>query len=322
MKAFIAGFAAIATVLVSSNLMAAQTMTIPVIVKNTSVPFWQAVFAGACTAGKKYGVTVPRLGASSEADMSGQIGIFENAVSGKPSAVVITPVSAEALGPAIDEAAARLPVVVADTPSNSKKVAATVMTDNVAAGRLGADTLAQEIQRKYGKAEGQVAILQFLPGVKSVQDRVDGFKDQMAKKYPGIKVVTTRIGDGSVTNSLNTTLDVLSTFPQLRGIFGDTFYSGLGAGQGIAETHAKDRVMGVTVDSTDELVKLVRSGDMKAMIVQDPFQMGDLSIEAAVRKVKGEKVNTFIDTGAHVIRSADLDTPEGKRLLSPDLSCR
>jgi ribose transport system substrate-binding protein len=146
--------------------------------------------------------------------MAGQIGIFENAVAGKPAAVVITPVSADALGPAIDEAATKIPVVVADTPSNSKRVAATVMTDNVAAGRLGADALAQEIQKKYGKAEGQAAILQFLPGVKSVQDRVDGFKDQMAKKYPGVKIVTTRIGDGSVTGSLNTTLDVLSTFPQ------------------------------------------------------------------------------------------------------------
>ena len=145
----------------------------------------------------------------------------------------------------------------------------TIMTDNTAAGRLGANVLAAELVKKYGKAEGDVAAVLFLAGVKSVQDRVDGFKQEIADKYPGMKVVTTRIGDGNITGSLSTMLDVISTFPNLRGVLGDSFYSGLGIGQAVAETKSQDKIMVVTMDSTDDLVKLTRSGVVKAMIVQD-----------------------------------------------------
>ena len=74
--------------------------TIPIIVKDTTSFYWQIVLAGARKAGKDLGVNVPELGAQSEADINGQIGILENAVSGKPAAVVIAPTEFEALGQA------------------------------------------------------------------------------------------------------------------------------------------------------------------------------------------------------------------------------
>ena len=54
--------------------------TIPIIVKDTTSFYWQIVLAGARQAGKDLGVNVPELGAQSEADINGQIGILENAV--------------------------------------------------------------------------------------------------------------------------------------------------------------------------------------------------------------------------------------------------
>src|SRR6516164_7173420 len=65
--------------------------TIPIIVKDTTSNFWQIVLAGARKAGKDLGVKVPELGAQSESDINGQISILENAVSGKPAAIVISP---------------------------------------------------------------------------------------------------------------------------------------------------------------------------------------------------------------------------------------
>ena len=83
----------------------AQQPTIPIIVKDTTSFYWQIVLAGARKAGKDLGVNVPELGAQSETDINGQISILENAVAGKPAAIVISPTEFKALGKPIDEAA-------------------------------------------------------------------------------------------------------------------------------------------------------------------------------------------------------------------------
>ncbi len=87
----------------------------PVIVKDTTSPYWQIVLAGACQAGKDLGVTVPQLGAQSESDINGQISILENAVAGKPAAIVISPTEFKALGAPIDEAAKSVPIIGIDS---------------------------------------------------------------------------------------------------------------------------------------------------------------------------------------------------------------
>src|SRR3954452_16581562 len=83
----------------------AQQPTIPIIVKDTTSFFWQIVLAGARKAGQDLHVNVPELGATSEADINGQISILENAVAQRPAAIVIAPTQFAALGPPITEAA-------------------------------------------------------------------------------------------------------------------------------------------------------------------------------------------------------------------------
>jgi hypothetical protein len=94
--------AVIAAVVVASLVetvpAAEQKPTIPIIVKDTTTFFWQIVLAGARKAGRELNVTVPELGAQSESDINGQISILENAVSGKPAAIVIAPTQFKALG--------------------------------------------------------------------------------------------------------------------------------------------------------------------------------------------------------------------------------
>jgi ABC-type sugar transport system substrate-binding protein len=81
------------------------TPTIPVIVKDTSSPYWQIVHAGARKAGQDLGVNVPELGSPSELDVAGQIRILESTIASKPAAIVIAPVEFATLGSAIANAA-------------------------------------------------------------------------------------------------------------------------------------------------------------------------------------------------------------------------
>ena len=102
-------FAAIAVAGVVESVPAADAKpTIPIIVKDTTSFYWQIVLAGARKAGEDLSVNVPELGAQSESDISGQISILENAVAGKPAAVVIAPTEFKALGKPVDEAAKKV----------------------------------------------------------------------------------------------------------------------------------------------------------------------------------------------------------------------
>ncbi|MDR3495966.1 MAG: ABC transporter substrate-binding protein [Ancalomicrobiaceae bacterium] len=296
---------------------ASAETVIPVIVKDTTSFYWQIVLAGARKAGKDLGVTVPELGAQSESDINGQISILENAVAGKPAAIVIAPTQRDALGKPIDEAAKSVPIVGIDSAANSKAFTSFLTTDNVQGGRIAADGLAAAIAAKYGKPEGEVALVTHLPGVGSLDERAKGFKEELAKKYPGLKLVEDKISDGTANGGLNIVADLLTARPNLRGIFASNLIQAQGAIQAIAEAKAQDKVKLVGFDSDDKLVKALKDGVMAATVVQDPFRMGYDGVKTALAASKKEKVEAFVDTGANLITGANINEPRSQELLNP-----
>src|SRR6478736_8813332 len=220
----------------------AQQATIPVIVKDTTSFYWQIVLAGARKAGKDLGVNVPELGAQSESDINGQISILENAVAGKPAAIVISPTQRAALGKPIDEAAKSVKIIGIDSAADSKAFTSFLTTDNVEGGRVAADGLAAAIQAKYGNAEGDVALITSIPGVGSLDQRAKGFNEQMAAKYPGLKLVADKVADGQATTGLNIMTDLITANTNLRGVFASNLIMAQGAGQAIAENKVADKI--------------------------------------------------------------------------------
>src|SRR5476651_76953 len=93
--ALLAGAALFALTAAAAPARAADS--IAVIVKATSSEYWQWVFKGAEAAGKQLNVKVEELGTPKD-DAAGQIAVLENAAGAKPSAIVISPTVAEALG--------------------------------------------------------------------------------------------------------------------------------------------------------------------------------------------------------------------------------
>ena len=299
--------------------VAAQNPTIPIIVKDTTSNFWQIVFAGARKAGKDLNVNVPELGAQSESDINGQIAILENAVSGNPAAIVIAPTQFHALGKPIDEAAKKVKVIGIDSAADSNSFTSFLQTDNVQAGRVAADSLAEAVTAKYGKAEGDVALITSLPGVGSLDQRAQGFKEEIAKKYPGFKLVADKVADGMATTGLNITTDLITANPNLRGIFASNLIMAQGAGQAIAENKAADKIKLIGFDSDDKLIAYLKAGTIYALIIQDPYRMGYEGVKTALEASKGTKVSEKVDTGVTAITKANMDTPRSQELLSPPL---
>ena len=175
-------------------------------------------------------------------------------------------------------------------------------------------------QAKYGKPEGDVALITSLPGVGSLDQRAKGFKEQLAAKYPGLKLVADKVADGQATTGLNIMTDLITANPNLRGVFASNLIMAQGAGQAIAENKVADKIKLIGFDSDDKLVKLLADGVIAALVVQDPFRMGYDGIKTALAASKGEKVPKDVDTGANLITKANMNTERSKELLTPDVS--
>jgi ribose transport system substrate-binding protein len=315
MKKVLAAAAVVSLTAFSAPTFAAQP-TIPIIVKDTTSPYWQIVLAGARKAGQDLGVNVPELGAQSESDINGQISILENAVAGKPAAVVISPTEFKALGKPVDEAAKKVPIIGIDSAADSKSFTSFLTTDNVQGGRIAADGLAQAITEKYGKAEGEVAQITSLPGVGSLEGRRKGFIEELAK-YPGLKLVADKYADGMATTGLNIMTDLITADPNLRGVFANNLIMAQGVGQAIAENKKADTIKMVGFDGDDKTIGMLKDGTVYALVLQDPYRMGYDGIKTALAASKGEKVDAFVDTGANLITKANMGGEKQQALLYP-----
>lgn len=299
-------------------LSAAFAQNITVIVKATTSPYWQTVFAGAEAAAEELGVDLTTQGAAEESDIAGQIAILENAVTQGPDAIVLAPTASEPLGAPIDRAAESVPIIMIDSAAQTEAYASFLTTDNFAAGQLAADALADAIEALHGAPEGEIAILTALPGVGSLTQRDEGFRDGLGN-YPGLTEVANRFNNNDATQALSNTLDILVANPNLVGIFADNLPMGVGAGRAIAERGTEDQVAVVAFDSDDAEIGYLQEGQIKALVVQNPYKMGYEGVKTAVAVINGETVEKDIDTGVTIVTQENFDTEEVQALLYPEL---
>ena len=79
------------------------------------------------------------------------------------------------------------------------------------------------------------------------------------------------------------------------------------------------KVKFVGFDASPNLVKGLRDGALDGLVVQDPVKMGYLAVKTMVAHLKGQR-SRRIDTGVHVATQENMEQPEMKALLEPDLS--
>jgi ribose transport system substrate-binding protein len=277
------------------------------------------VLAGARKAGQDLGVNVPELGAQSEAEVNGQIRILENAVASNPAAIVLAPAQFAALGKPIDEAAKRVKIIGIDSAADSKALTSFLTTDNVQAGRIAGDVLAEAIKRTYADAEGDVALITPLPGVASLEQRAKGFKEQIAAKYGALNLVADKVADGQGMTGFNIMTDLIAANPELRGVFASNPIVAQGAAQALAENKTNktgDTINLVGFGSDEKLIKFLQAGTIAALVVQDPFRIGYDGIKTALAASKGEQVPANIDAGTNLITRANINSARSQQLLN------
>ncbi|MDR2095237.1 MAG: ABC transporter substrate-binding protein [Treponema sp.] len=237
-------------------------------------------------------------------DANIQLQMVEDAITKKMDAILLAPLDRDALSPGVDRAkAAGIKVIIIDSAVSTSNYDAFLSTDNGAAGRTAADQLAKLINER-----GKIAIINAQPGAATAMIRENDFRDQITKKYPNITIVGTQYSDGDKTKALNIATDFMTANPDLAGIYATNEGSTVGAGNAIEQAGKAGVIKFVGFDWSADTKALIERGALQATMVQNPYQMGYLGVQAAVDAYNGKAVQKAVDTGVTVATIENKDT--------------
>jgi ribose transport system substrate-binding protein len=302
---------------------AARTSARPavaVIPKGTTHEFWKAVHAGALKAGSEAGVEIFWQGPMREDDREEQIKVMDNMRERRVAGIVLAPLDDRALRvPVADAARAGIPVVIFDSDLASEDYVSFVATDNDEGGRLAGEHMAAILKDK-----GHVILLRYREGSASTTKREEGFLAAIAR-HPGIEVLSANQYGGATTESAyRASENLLAAFRaaegQVSGIFCPNESSTFGMLRALQNAKLAGTIRFIGFDSSEKLVQALSDGEIDALVLQNPVNIGYLGVKTLVRHLRGEKVERRIDTGATLVTRENMGQPGQRELLHPDLS--
>ena len=291
-------------------------LKIAVIPKGTSHEYWKSVHAGAEAAAQELDVEVLWKGPLIESDRNAQIQVVEDFVTRGVDGIVLMPLDRVALvRPAREAQESGVPVIIADSDLDWDGRLSFVATDNERGGEMGGEQLAELLG-----GEGKVILMRYLENSASTTRREEGFLKAMAAN-PGIEIVSSNQYAGpTIEGAQQTAENLLNAFAEVDGIFCPCEPAAYGMMRAIQDAGRKDEIKFVGFDGSEKLVAGLKEGQVDALVLQSPVAIGDLSVRAMVKHLRGETVEGRIDTGVVIATQENMSSPAIQALLSPDLS--
>ena len=238
---------------------------------------------------------------ASGTDIEGQIALIESMITQGVQGLAITPVD-PTVAPALDKAVeAGIKVVLMDNdiPGWVGKTALAT-TDNFNAGKIAGAYLKTVL-----KDGDTIGILEGVPGVPALDDRVNG----MLEGLDGLKVEVVGKGATNCTQELGVSVaeDLLTAHPDVKAIYAACGPPAVGATQAIENAGiANDAIVMVGFDACCGELDKIASGQEDATVAQFPAKMGELGVDTLVKAIRGEAVQSLVDTGAGLVTKDNL----------------
>jgi fructose transport system substrate-binding protein len=311
----------------------AQDVTVGLITKTETNPFFVKMREGAEAKAKELGLKLITAAGKFDGDNDAQVAAIENMISSGAKGFAIVPSDSKAIVPTIQKARdAGLMVIVLDTPLDPMDAAtATFATDNRKAGEL----IGAWAKGTLGDAAANASIV-FLD-LATNQPTVDYLRDQGFMAGFGIdvkdpnkygdeddpRICTHEISQGDQEKGRTAMENALQKCPNVNVVYTINEPAAAGAWEALKAVGKDDgSVLIVSVDGGCPGVANVKAGVIGATSQQYPLKMAALALEAIA---KGElpaidPAAGFLDTGATLVTDKpvagvdSIDTAKGAEL--------
>jgi fructose transport system substrate-binding protein len=301
----------------ASGSASAQQISIGLITKTNTNPFFVKMKEGAEAAANKLGVKLSSFAGKIDGDNQSQVEAIENLISAGAKGFLITPNDSAAIVPSIKKARdAGLLVIALDTPLNPADAAdATFATDNFKAGELIGAWAKGQLGDKAAAAH--IAMLDLSKSNVTVDVARDtGFLKGFGIAVPDPKVngseTDKRVAGHDVTlggeeGGRKAMENLLQKDPQINVVYTINEPSAAGAYEALKAAGKDKTTLIVSVDGGCPGVKNVGSGVIGATSMQFPLLMASKGVEAIAEFAKTGKKPAktpgleFYDTGVELI---------------------
>lgn len=285
--------------------------------KSVGFDYWTSAELGAKAAGEQIGYNVVFNGPS-EVDSAKQINMIEDMLTKNIAGLAAAPNDAAAVGPVFDKAiAAGVPTITFDTDAPTTNRAWYVGPDSDY-------SMGQQIGEMMGQqmgGEGELAFMVASLGAENQIAKVEGAESVLKEKYPNIQVVTTVVSDDDNQKAFANAQNLLSTYPNLKGILGfagaEAPQAAEAVTQAIANGTLKEGQIQITgIGFPSQCRPYVKSGILKQVLSWDPNVMGQVAVHVLAAMDQGKTIDaSFKVEGVDGVKVEDKNVYSGCLLL-------
>jgi erythritol transport system substrate-binding protein len=274
--------ATIAAGLAVSASAASAADLIAIITPSHDNPFFKAEADGAAAKAKALGYEALVLVHDDDANKQSEL--IDTAIARGAKAIVLDNAGADASVAAVKKAKdAGIPSFLIDREINANGVAvAQIVSNNYQGAQLGA----QEFVKLMGE-KGDFAELVGKESDTNAGIRSKGYHD-VIDEYPDMKMVARQSANWSQPEAYAKMETILQANPKIKGVISGNDTMAMGAIAALAAAGRKDVIV-VGFDGSNDVRDSIKSGGIKATVLQPAYRQAQLAVEQADAYVKTKK---------------------------------
>jgi ribose transport system substrate-binding protein len=261
----------------------AQDVSVAVLTKNLTNPFFQSVRVGAEKAAKAANAKVLNYVPTKPDSIPEQLSQIDDIVVRKPSAVLFTPVDSKAMAPGLEDLnRAGIPVILLSERISDGKYAGFV---GAADYNIALETARYLLKSIGGK--GNIVILEGVRGSQTSTDRIRGFNDAL-KEFKDAKLVASQPANYQRLQALQVMENLLQSQSQIDGILAANDGMAVGAIEALEGANRKAAIVGI--NGSKEAVDAILQGKLLASGDYNGFLQGCVGMMMAMRHLAKQPV--------------------------------
>jgi ribose transport system substrate-binding protein len=268
-------------------------------VTNNASDFWTICRAGADKAAQENPNIDVDFRILGEQSAAAQKAVIDDLLARGIDGIALSPVDPTNETQMLNDAAKQAVVFCADSDAPNSDRACYIGTNNFDAGKQ-AGGLIKEVLPNGGK------IMLFVGSLdpQNARDRMGGIKQVL--EGTNIQIIDTRTDDSDRARAKANVADALVKYPDISCLVGLYSYNGPAILNAVKDAGKNGQVKIVCFDEEDDTLAGVKSGDIYATVVQQPFEFGHLSMLDMAKALSGDK--SFI--------------PDSKQIFVPTLAIK
>src|SRR5437868_1961815 len=262
---------------------------------------------------QQLGAQVTLLEAGGYEHLDKQVSQVEDLIASKVDAIIIAAISGPGTVGVVEQAvAAGIPVINVNVMTDSDKVVTRIRSDDDVIGRMQADFMGERL-----KSGGNVVMLRGAPGTSWAEIRGNAFRQQIAAKYPTVKILGEQYSQSTPADGLRLMEDFLQTYPQISGVYNGADSTAVGAAQAVKSAGRGGSIVMTATDFQLDTEKFIREGVITASVLQQPVTMGRWGVRAAISYLEKKPVPPVMFTGLMIATKENIDRLDVTTLRAP-----